>query len=58
MRNWYQKRIKEESVKNQKLNDLHQSLVQLRDLREKQAQMNNGQKTDDPKEEEKASLLS
>lgn len=32
MKSWYEKRIKEESEKNVKLQELHNSLMQIRDL--------------------------
>lgn len=42
MKNWYQKRIQEETLKNQKLQELHDNLLQIKALRDKQAQMNIG----------------
>ena len=32
MKSWYEKRIKEETLKNQKLQELHDNLIQIRDL--------------------------
>ena len=39
MKTWYEKRIQEETVKNQKLQELHDSLIQIRDLQVKQVEM-------------------
>ena len=40
MKTWYEKRIKEETEKNQKLQELHDNLLQIRDLQVRQAEMN------------------
>lgn len=39
MKSWYEKRIMEETEKNVKLQELHNSLMQIRDLQVRQAQM-------------------
>lgn len=39
MRSWYEKRIQEETLKNQKLQELHDNLLQIRELQNKQAEM-------------------
>lgn len=33
---WYEQRIKEETERNQRLKTLHESLTQIKDLRERQ----------------------
>lgn len=40
MKTWYEKRIQEETAKNVKLQELHDSLIQIRDLQVRQAEMN------------------
>lgn len=40
MKSWYEKRIEEETIKNKKLQELHDSLIQIRDLQKRQAEMN------------------
>jgi hypothetical protein len=39
MKSWYEKRIQEETAKNKKLQELHDSLIQIRDLQVRQAEM-------------------
>ena len=40
MKVWYERRIQEEQDKNKKLQELHDNLLQIRDLQLRQAEMN------------------